>query len=381
LVHNYAILQIVPKRTARPEGVGDYATLLANVLFERFGYTSHFILGTPGAIETPVEDCWPTSPVISRNKGVLAHELTEMCQDTQTQAVLLHVSGYGYQKRGAPFWLLNGLRAWRRRHKNVRLIGIFHELFATGRVWNSSFWLSQAQRYVTRELWRLCDHGLTNNHAYFNQLAAWRPELQDEISVKPVFSNVGEPENIIPFSDRPPDMAVFGRPGLEQGIYIGPQSDEAARVADSLGVQRIIDIGERIATLPPNLGKATVASFGRLCPRSVSQYLQNCRFGLLNYDIARLGKSGVLAAYAAHGVVPVCIGSSAGATDDLEEGRHFLRWPLRRVPEDLSEIQRNLTRWYQSHSIAKHAVVLNSWCGAAQTSKGSSKAIESGSSQ
>jgi hypothetical protein len=363
LAPNLAVLQIVPRRTPQPDGVGDYATLLAEALFERFGWVSRFIIGTPAETEAPVEDRWLNSALPARNAGALARQLAELCQDPQTHAVLVHISGYGYQKRGTPFWFLKGLRAWRRNDKHTRLIGIFHELFATGRVWNSSFWLSRAQRYVTRELWRLCDHALTNNQAYSNQLAAWRPDMQDEISVNPVFSNVGEPDKIIPFSERPPDMAVFGRPGLEQGIYIGPQSDSAASVADRLGVERIIDIGERIATLPPNLGNATVASFGRLCRGSVSQYLQNCRYGLLNYDIARLGKSGVFAAYAAHGVIPICIGSTACATDDLEEGRHFLRWPFECLPEDFSEIQRNLALWYQTHSLAEHAAVLNSWCG------------------
>src|SRR5262249_12853977 len=86
-----------------------------------------------------------------------------------------------------------------------------------------------------------------------------------------------------------------------------------------------------------------------------------CRFGLLDYDVERLEKSGVFAAYAAHGVIPVCIGSQANPSRGLEEGRHFLRLPLNALP-DLSAMQSNLIRWYDVHSIARHADSMSSWC-------------------
>jgi hypothetical protein len=355
------IVQIVPRRTVQPEGVGDYATLVANALFERSGYASVFIIGTPAEIEAPVEDAWRNSPVTVRKGSTLAKQLTKLCRDTEAKAVLLHLSGYGYQKRGVPFWLLKGMRSWRQMQPRTCLIGIFHELFATGRIWNSSFWLSRAQRYVTSELWRLCDHGLTTNDAYFSHLAAWRPVMCNQLKVLPIFSNVGEPAAFIPLLDRPVQMAVFGRPGVEQGVYSDQILKQSAAVANALAIQNVIDIGDRATSVPPRLGHAVVTSMGQLSRCLVSRYLLTCRYGLINYDIARLGKSGVFAAYAAHGVIPICIGSRAAPTDDLEEGRHFLRWPFNRVPPDLPAIQRNLIRWYQNHSVTKHADVLNLW--------------------
>jgi hypothetical protein len=100
---------------------------------------------------------------------------------------------------------------------------------------------------------------------------------------------------------------------------------------------------------------------GRLSRCSVSRHLLACRYGLLNYDVGRLGKSGVFAAYAAHGVIPICIGSRAAPRDELEEGRHFLRWPINGPPPNLSQIQTNLIRWYRNHSVAKHADALSLW--------------------
>src|SRR5580704_5691167 len=231
------IVQIVPRRTVQPEGVGDYATLVANALFERSGYASVFIIGTPAEIEAPIEDAWRNSPVTVRKGSTLAKQLTKLCRDTEAKAVLLHLSGYGYQKRGVPFWLLKGMRSWRQMQPRTCLIGIFHELFATGHIWNSSFWLSRAQRYVTSELWRLCDRGLTTNDAYFSHLAAWRPVTCNQLKVLPIFSNVGEPDTFIPLLDRPVQMAVFGRPGIEQGVYSEPISEQSAAIANALGIQ------------------------------------------------------------------------------------------------------------------------------------------------
>ena len=351
------IVQIVPRRAVQPDGIGDYATLVANALFERSGFRSVFIIGTPAEFEPPVRDAWRNSPVTSKKGSVLTKQLTEVCRETQAKAVLLHVSGYGYQRRGVPLWLLKGIEGWRRVQPRTRLIGIFHELYATGHVRNSSFWLSRAQRYVTSELWGLCDHGLTTNDAYFRQLAAWRRAKQSRLTVLPVSSNVGEPDAAVPLLNRPLQMAVFGGAGVEEVVY--KVIDQPAAIANALGIESVIDIGLRGTSVPPRLGRAVVNSVGRLSRCSVSRHLLACRYGLLNYDVGRLGKSSVFAAYAAHGVVPICIGSHAAPTDELEEGRHFLRWPFDRPPADLSEIQVNLLRWYQNHSLAKHADALS----------------------
>jgi len=313
-----AIVQIVPRRVGQPEGIGDYATRLANALFERSGCRSAFVVGTPADIELPVEDAWLNSPVTVRTGSRFAKQLTDICLDTEAKAVVLHVAGYGYQKRGVPFWLLNGMQRWRRMQPSICLIGIFHELFASNRVWNSSFWLSPAQRYIARELWRLCDYGLTTNDAYAGHLAAWRPITQKQLR-------------------------------------------ESAAVTNALSIQNVIDIGARVMSVPPRLGHAVVTSMGPLSGCLVSRHLLACRYGLLNYDVGRLGKSGVFAAFASHGVIPICIGSRAVPTDGLEEGRHFLRWPFEQAPPNLSEIQRELVCWYQKHSVAEHADLLSLW--------------------
>jgi hypothetical protein len=288
-------------------------------------------------------------------------QLSEICRDRAVENIVLHVSGYGYEKRGVPSWLLKGMRIWRQTHRNCRLFGFFHELFATGRFWNSSFWLSGAQEQITQGIWELCDGGLTTTASYFDQLTAWRPNMKHLLRTMPVFSTVGEPSIVTPIEERPLNMAVFGQPGVERNVYIGPQREISASVAEHFRILQFIDIGARMVTPPRHLGQVPINCLGQLKADCVSQHLMSCRFGLLNYDIKRLEKSTVFAAYAAHGVIPVCIGSEANPPQGLEEGRHFIRWPSKTLP-DFRAMQRHLGQWYDGHSITKHADLLTSWC-------------------
>jgi hypothetical protein len=292
---------------------------------------------------------------------LLAEQLSVLGAEKEVAAVVLHVSGYGYQKRGVPVWLLEGLRTWRKAEPSCRLFAIFHELFATGRIWNSSFWLSNAQKYVTRSIWDLCDGALATTSLYSKQLALWRLNMKPALHTMPVFSNVGEPKFVAPTEQRPANIAVFGQAGIERIVYADSDDGLWASLAESLGVLNIIDIGVRNFPVPGRLGQIPITALGQLSPESVSERLISCRFGLLRYDVGRLEKSGVFAAYAAHGVIPVCVGSEATPSSGLEEGKHFLRWPFR-VPPKLGAMQDRLVEWYAGHSIARHADLVGSWC-------------------
>ena len=208
--HVCDVIQIVPRRTNRPDGIGDHGTQLARALLERANIKSIFISATPAQTEAVRADEWETRPLARHSSREIAECLSEICQTKCVCAVIVHVSGYGYQTRGAPLWLLRGMRMWRRDHRNYPIIGIFHELLLTGPVWNSSFWLSRVQKHVTRGIWKICDAGLTTTAPYFEQLTSWRPEMRDRLQKMPVFSNVGEPENIVSAAKRAKKLAVFG---------------------------------------------------------------------------------------------------------------------------------------------------------------------------
>jgi hypothetical protein len=90
----------------------------------------------------------------------------------------------------------------------------------------------------------------------------------------------------------------------------------------------------------------------------VSELLQRTRFGFVAYPPDYIGKSGVFAAYAAHGVVPIVLSEKLGAFDGLQPGRHFLdglRLGTSADARDLASIQRKLFTWYTSHSLKVQA--------------------------
>ena len=360
------IIQIVPFRSANPDGIGDYAVQLAARLRADYDLNTQFIGCNPNEAQ-PANDGWPTTTLESRSPAELFDTLERQSRSSPSAALLLHVAGYGYEKRGAPFWLLNGLRRWRRHAPRQQLLCIFHELYAAGPIWNSSFWLSAVQKHVTRELWKISDTGITTNSTYQRELASWRPNDTGRLHLMPVPSNVGEPAGITPFEQRPHRAAVFGRAGVEHIVY-GVEAATFAQSIEDLGIGEIVDMGSRQGEVPSAIGGAPVKALGRLPARDISRELLNCRFGFSSYDIARLGRSTIFAAYAAHGVIPVCHGSSgARPGEGLAMNHHFLQLPaVTPAAAELNAMQSALVSWYGAHNLDTLASLTAGLCGGAR---------------
>jgi hypothetical protein len=125
------LLHIVPQRPPAIDGVGDFATGLAGHLDEIYGIESCFL---------STQDLW------ERSSGALVSRIG----DFECDQILLHFSGYGYDKRGVPNWLAQGLEAIGRTDIPVSVF--FHELWASSPPWRTPFYFSFAQRSVIRRL-------------------------------------------------------------------------------------------------------------------------------------------------------------------------------------------------------------------------------------
>lgn len=353
------LIQIVPHRTSDPDGIGDYAVRLATQLRAQHGLETAFVAGTPAGNEPPADDGWPTVRVSEQSAEGLLTALSRMEETDGNLTVVLHVSGYGYARRGAPFWLLQGLQNWRSHNPRCRLIGIFHELSATSAPWRSAFWFGPFQKQIAAALARMVETAITPCDRYARDLTAWRQPSGNAVIVCPVPSNVGEPQIIPAFDARPPRAAVFGRAGVETAIYAG-HSDQLTAAVKFLGITEILDIGARQAPIPARIGSAAIKPLGRLPADDLSAVLQGCRFGFLAYDATKLGKSGVLAAYAAHGAIPVLIGAGKGEVDaNLEAGQHILWQPTEVLnPTVGNMMQSAVRRWYDGHALGELARIV-----------------------
>ncbi|MBK9785788.1 MAG: hypothetical protein IPP59_17260 [Betaproteobacteria bacterium] len=125
----------------------------------------------------------------------------------------LQYSGYGYQKRGTPLWLLKEIDLI---PTGLSVFGVFfHELYAIGFPWKSSFWLSPIQRIIAKKIAERADFWVTNREKsadWLMQYAGNKPH-----AVLPVYSNVGEP--ICYTEDRNLIAVVFGSPKVREAAY------------------------------------------------------------------------------------------------------------------------------------------------------------------
>lgn len=356
------MVQVVPGRSAEPNGVADYAQCLASTLRTCLGIDTVFLSGVPwahpsGMAHPPgMKDEWKTVCVPSRRPQSLADTLGLVSTESHPVAVILHFSGYGYQKRGVPFWLLHGLRVWQKSKTHVPLLTIFHELYATGKIWQSSFWLSYLQKRIARSIVDLSLGAITPTS--LNR--SWLQECgrgHAEIICMPVFSNIGEPGSAPAPCARAGTAVVFGLAGVEERLY-GEYGQAIERALITLGVKKVLDIGPRVGSLPSSLAGVPIVSTGALPRESVSNLLTQARFGFVAYPLNAIGKSGVFAAYAAHGVVPIVFSERRELFDGLEPGRHFidgLRLAYSVEADALALMQSELSNWYRAHSLQVQA--------------------------
>jgi hypothetical protein len=150
---------------------------------------------------------------------------------------------------------------------------------------------------------------------------------------------------------------VFGLAGVEDRLFSIYRPD-LERIIAALSIEKIFDVGPRFSSVPRTLAGVPVISKGVLPRAAVSELLQRTRFGFIAYPLDFIGKSGVFAAYAAHGVVPIVLSDKQGAFDGLQPARHFLdglRLGTGAGAQDLALLQDNLLRWYTSHSVKVQA--------------------------
>lgn len=107
-------------------------------------------------------------------------------EKTGTGTVLLQYAPYGYDSKGAPVWLYDGLRCWKAVNSGRHLVVMFHEIFAHSAPWRRSFYRANAQRRVISDLGRLSEVSLTSTPWFAQQLG----KCGVEAKICPVPANV-----------------------------------------------------------------------------------------------------------------------------------------------------------------------------------------------
>ncbi|MDJ0734438.1 MAG: glycosyltransferase family 1 protein [Nostocaceae cyanobacterium] len=353
------IIQIVPQLPPIASGVGDYALVLARQIRQDFGILTCFIVGDPNWSGADDIEGFPVKKIAKRSGKNLISTLAEVTPDPIP--VLLHYVNYGYDRRGCPIWLINGLRRWQEKSKS-RLLTMFHEIYAGSKLfWTSAFWTEPLQKHLAASIANISDRLITSKPLYGKLLHNLCQNKTLQIPIIPVFSNIGEPQKRLPLTERKQRLVVFGGSGNRLKVYeesISPLS----RICQELNIQEVIDIGPPINLPISEVGDIPIVKLGQQSADKVSALLQDSLVGFFYYPLDFLSRSTIFAAYCAHGVIPVGTGYYVwGQEDDgIEVNQHY--WLANNQTGDLTlgvgqMIANQAYAWYQNHNLSKQAEV------------------------
>jgi len=351
------IIQIVPRLPPVTDGVGDYSLNLANQLRQDHNIQTHFVVCDRNWSGEKTINDFPISQLTNSTSEALAAKLSQL----QINDLLLHYVGYGYAKRGCPTWLVDGLKSWHDSNDCKRLVTMFHEVYAAGRPpWTSAFWLFWYQKKLAKDLVKLSDRILTNKQLYSEILGNLSQGKHLSIPAMSVFSNVGEPQEVSKLSQRQPWLVIFGGKNNRTRAYTESYS-KISHICQTFGLNKIIDIGVSTGLGLTNINGVSIIEKGKLSNQEIQKIMLDSAVGFLDYNPDYLAKSGIFAAYAAHGMLIVNSKGSDSEIDRLESGRHYLvadsLIKSKGQTEELQGIVHSSYSWYQIHSLSMQTQV------------------------
>lgn len=347
------VLQILPRVPPAVCGIGDYAWGIARRLREEHGIASSFLSAGTSWSQPEGETEFPVFRLPQLTAQALMNFMA--ARAGEHDAVVLHMSPYGYQKRGVPLWLAAGWRRIAAMKAAPRMITMFHELYASGPPTSSAFWLQPLQKHILRQVARASGGLRTNREAYADWL---RSQTGRGVVAMPVFSNFGEPPVLPEWEQREPAMAVFAW-GIHSGESLEQVVAKAASWAGRFGMKRLHLIGG--AKFAGEVGHGIeLVRLGFMAAADVAALLGSCRMAYTAYSPLHFGKSTLIAAFAAHGLPVITQGSTNDLPDGLRHGLNVLNEPFLTasglpVDGDLRAIGGALRSWYDGHSLAANA--------------------------
>lgn len=350
------ILQIIPTPPNSSDGIGDYALLLAAQLLKDAQIHTQFLVFRNDIEATSAIDGFSVTTLLS-------HQSQSLCSliPRDIQAIIVHFSGYPYFNttlKGilgfeTPFWFVDALRAIQQARK-IKLIVMFHELPKL--YWKQVYFfgaLNPIHSIVARHLARIADTVLTTSSNYQNVLSQW---VKKPIIRLSIFSNMGEPLPIPPLAERKRRLVVFGGTA-RQRVYQNA-AQPLVETCHALGIEEILDIGPSLNLQSPyQFDGISWVEMGFQSKETISQLLLTSIAGCLDYTPfpGDLSKSGVFAAYCAHGLVPISTRYNPSEAEGLYPDQHYLVLDKGLINLNLEELQivaSTAYKWYQNHSLS-----------------------------
>ena len=270
---------------------------------------------------------------------------------TEIDAYIVHMSGYGFAKRGLCFWLIRALHQLKATNQSAIVYVIFHEVFATSLPHRSAFWTAVPQMLIARRLLKLADITVTNsirNHIKLQVLVHGTPP----IDIEPVFSNIPVHGKPFDWPDRGDVIAVFGGAASRRKSVAIAQVC-LAKLRESSW--QVIEVGSGEKTGPES---PTWVFVGEQPPEVVSSIIAGAKLGIVSHNLSDLTKSGVFAALAAHGCVSVIAKQPTMKRSDVLVGVPGTDAVLTACEFDARRLplwSKSLLSWYSLHTAVAQA--------------------------
>lgn len=320
-----SVLQIVPGFSPQINGIGDYARIFERHFEEDSSVASAILVCNTSWENSPAPTRIHLFSLKERSSNALEASLERL--PFKPNIIFLHFSNFGYDKRGTPSWLFHGLKKWLSNHSQVHLITFFHELYAMGPLWKSTFWFSILQRYVTRNFAKISKYCITNNSVYARWLLKNKKDA--DVLVLPVFSTIGEPLKVPNWSTRKKQAIVFGNKGQKELLYRENLRDLIYWLK-LFNIETIIDIGSKPQINSAFLGTTPVSFLGIAPEEKISEILMDSQIGFINYSFGILAKSTIFSAYSSHGMLPIIFNKKINFSPDFKPFEHFI--PSGKIP-------------------------------------------------
>jgi len=337
---NY-IIQISPEYPPNSGGVGHYACRLANFLRKK-SILSKFLISDLSKIKLSKQEYF----------GSKSSDLLALLEKYNSKEIILHYSGYGYSSKGLCFDLISSLEKWKMKNKNNILITIFHEIYATGPIYKTSFWTSIPQKYLAKNLLELTDFAITTTKK--NQMLLSSFNKKKLIKCLHVFSTIGEKTVQKKINKRKKMAVIFGgnyqKKVLYKNIYIN--SHQYADQLKKLGITKIVDVGPKLKNLK-KIVNIPIKQLGIKSNNFISNLLCNSRAGLVYYPACDMGKSSIVAAYTSHGVLIINFCKDGILkSNEFISGRHFVSNSSNGL-NNFNKIVNSVYKLYKQNNVAK----------------------------
>lgn len=333
--------QISPQAPPAGGGVSDYAGLISRELAEK-GIENHMISGE-GASE--LEGAASSVQVSFASERAIIDAL----ENTGANRLFLNFAGYGFARWGIPFTLARAIRKWRQEDTARRFMVMFHEVSADGSPISTAFWAKYGQHYIARSLSRDADLIWTSCNQHREKLLRINNKIQCDIV--PVFSTIGEVDNLTSYSSRRRIGVVFGGKRVRARFYQHLTRDDQVAISLSRLVDELWDIGPTVDA-PSCIARMGVKKFGKIPANEISKALSQSQIGLIDYAQHVVTKSSIIAAYLAHGTSCINISNDRELSQSsMPENVIINRRQFDAGSFDLEKTAKNGLAWYSGHSL------------------------------